>query len=335
MYRFNPDCWGGCVAVPDSILEKYLKLASGACFKVLLYLLKNDPPESASAIAVATGLSDDTVADALLYWERENILIPFSANSLKKPEVKKDDSRQQSQQSSLKEKAIERPAPLLPIKPPTHTEIAKRLSESDELNFIFSEAQNVLCNTFGYNTQAILLMIYDYFGFSSDVILMLVQHAKLLGNTSSLGIKKLAETWAKQGVSTLSDAEKEIGRHNKALDTYSILSKKFDFGSATPNDTQARYLHSWLENFEFDAGVISLAFEKADCQGAKNSFSHANKTLRQWYYKGYRNAETISAKVFPSGKFNKGEPERSYDKVKMARSVIYDWINKPEGGNVE
>ncbi len=335
MYRFNPDCWGGCVAVPDIILLKYLKLASGACFKVLLYLLKNSPSKSVSEIASAIGLSEDVVADALLYWERESILIRVCARSSKKPDAKEDSSSQMQSHSCIKEKTIERPVPLLPVKPPTHTDIAKRLSESDELNFIFSEAQNVLCNTFGYNTQAILLMIYDYFGFPPDVILMLVQHAKLLGNTSSSGIKKLAEAWAKQGVRTLSDTEKEISRHNKVLDTYFILSNKLDFASQTPNDTQARYLHNWLENFEFDAGVISLAFEKADCEGAKNSFSHANKTLKQWYDKGYRNTETIYAKVCPSGKFNKAQPERSYDKVKMARSVIYDWINKPEGGNGE
>lgn len=334
MYRLNPDCWGGCVAVPDLVLGRHLKLASGACFKVLLYLLKNDPPKSDDDIAAATGLTVGAVLDALLYWERENVLIASGNSPREKPETAQSFSSS-PQPAPQKEKATVSPPPLLPIKPPTHAEIAKRLSESNELNFIFSEAQNVLCETFGYNTQAILLMVYDYYGFPADVILMLVQHARLLANTSSAGIKKLAEGWAKNGVKTLADAEKEIGRHNKMLCTYTNLSNTFHFSSKTPNDTQSRYLHNWLETLGFDACVISLAFEKAQSDGANNSFSQVNKTLRQWYDRGYRDAETVSAKVCPAGKFKTGEPERSYDKVKMGRSVIHDWIKKTEGGNAE
>lgn len=333
MYRLNPDCWGVCVAVPDSVLEKHLKLASGASFKVFLYLLKNDSPKSVDEMAAATGLTVSAVSDALLYWERENILIPCDSPPHETPK-KKESGRDSAKKSPKKEKEVERPVSPLPIKPPTHAEISKRLSESSELNFIFSETQNVLSETFGYNTQAILLMIYDYYGFPSDVILMLVQHAKLLGNTSSGGIKKLAESWAKNNVKTLSDAEKEISRHNKMLSAYFALSKTHNFNSKTPNDTQSRYLHSWLDVLELDVSVISLAFEKADFDGAKNSFAQVNKTLKKWYDKGYRDAETISAKVCPAGKFNKGKPERSYDKAKMGRSVIYDWI-KTEGGDAK
>lgn len=329
MFRLNPDCWGSCIAIPNSILNEHLKLASGASLKVLLLILSDNSNQCTKAIAKATGLTTAVVEDSLLYWQKENVLILEKTEQPEKEEVQK---KEETPKKSVKEKKIERPVPQIPIKPPTHREVAKRLSESEELSFIFSEAQNVLSKTFGYNTQAILLMIYDYYGFSADIILMLVQHAKLLGNTSAAGLKKLAEEWGKNGVKTLSDAEKEIGLHNEVVSIFSLLSNKFDFGRKEPNGTQVRYLRGWIETLSFDTDIILLAFEKAESDGANNSFSYANKTLRQWHSKGYRDKKTIAAKICPAGKFNKGKKERSYDKVKMGRSVIYDWIEKTEGG---
>lgn len=329
MFRLNPDCWGSCIAIPGFLLDEHLKLASGAAIKVLLFILKDNSTHSIESIEKATGLKAAVVEDALLYWQQENVLVSANTEQVKK-EVPKKESAQEVK--VIKEKKIERPAPVLPIKPPTHKEVAIRLSESEELSFVFSEAQNVLSKTFGYNTQAILLMVYDYFGFSSDIILMLVQHAKLLGNTSAQGIKKLAEEWKKNGVKTLSDAEREIGLHNEVIDVFSVLSSKFDFGRKEPNNSQINYLRVWLEALGFDTNIILFAFEKAEADGANNSFSYANKVLRQWYNKGYRDKETIVAKTCPNGKFTKGNNERSYDKEKMGRSVIFDWIEKTEGG---
>lgn len=325
MFRLNPDCWGSCIAIPDSILDEHLKLASGAALKVLLFILKDNSKHCIKTIEKATGLTTAAVEDALLYWQKANVLILGETEQSRKAEKIQETE-------VIKEKKIERPVPSIPVKPPTHGEVAKRLSESEEISFIFSEAQNVLSNTFGYNTQAILLMIYDYFGFSADIILMLVQHAKLLGNTSALGIKRLAEEWKKNGVKTLGDAEREIGLHNEVISIFSALSHKFDFGRKEPNSSQIKYLRAWIETLGFDAGIITFVFEKAKSDGANNSFSYANKTLRQWHSKGYRDKETIAAKTCPNGKFNKGNKERSYDKVKMGRSVIYDLIEKTEGG---
>ncbi len=321
MYRLNPDCWGGCIAVPDSILEKHLKLASGTAFKVLLYLLKNPARDPLpTEIAAATGLPESAVLDALLYWKNERVLIDTD-----------DKDSAPAPASEDRPKTAPVGVRLPKAKLPTHGDIARRLEESAQVRFIFSEAENVLGSTFGYDMQAHLLYFHDHYGFPSPVVLMLVQHAKLLGNTSAAQLGKIAEAWAKDGVSTFSDAERQIEMHNRALETYNNLIKTIHFPSAQPSDDQLKKLQHWLYALEYDTPAIALAFERADRDGEKYSFRKVNSLLRQWYDKGWRDAETIARMTAPSsGK--KGKPTRSYDLEKMGRSIILDLIENDEDG---
>ena len=55
----------------------------------------------------------------------------------------------------------------LPVKKPTQKEIALRIAEDENITILFREAQKIV-GTFGYDTQSLLVMIYDYFGFSID-----------------------------------------------------------------------------------------------------------------------------------------------------------------------
>ena len=97
----------------------------------------------------------------------------------------------------------------LPVKKPTQRELALRISEDENLTVLYREAQKIV-GTFGYDTQALLLMIYDYFGFSVELIVMLLSYQKNEGNLSSIAIKKRAEDWAKNGIDTLEAAVAEI-----------------------------------------------------------------------------------------------------------------------------
>ena len=40
-YCFNGGCWGAVFAVPQSVVDNYIKLANEAALKVLLYALRN------------------------------------------------------------------------------------------------------------------------------------------------------------------------------------------------------------------------------------------------------------------------------------------------------
>ena len=75
MIKIKCDYLCGAVAVPTDIIDKYLKLAPAASFKVLLFILRNpDGAANAEQIAMCTGLAPVDVEDCLLFWEGNGVI---------------------------------------------------------------------------------------------------------------------------------------------------------------------------------------------------------------------------------------------------------------------
>ena len=75
MIKNKCDYLYGAVAVPTDIIDKYLKLAPAASFKVLLFILRNpDGAANAEQIAMCTGLAPVDVEDCLAFWESNGVI---------------------------------------------------------------------------------------------------------------------------------------------------------------------------------------------------------------------------------------------------------------------
>ena len=75
MIKIKCNYLNGAVAVPTDIIDKHLKLAPAASFKVLLFILRN--PEStadAKQISMCTGLSENDVFCCLEFWESNEVI---------------------------------------------------------------------------------------------------------------------------------------------------------------------------------------------------------------------------------------------------------------------
>ena len=203
----------GATAVPTDIIDKYLKLAPAASFKVLLFILRNpDGAANAEQIAMCTGLAPVDVEDCLLFWEGNGVIAidgKFNEEAVKAAVGNAKIACQTEEKECVKAKEVKAPVRSLPVKKPTQREIALRLAEEEELQLICNEAQNIL-GTFGYDTQSLLVMIYDFYGFPPEVIITLLQHQKNEKKTSSAAIKSRAEDWAKRGIDNLEAVEKEL-----------------------------------------------------------------------------------------------------------------------------
>ena len=353
MYKLNPEYWGDCAAVPRSILQNHLKLAPGASFKVLLYILAGGEPCEEKA-AQAAGLSAGDTRDALLYWTRAGVLLKddpggestAAADTEQAAAVTDaaDTKQPQSGGAAVKgftqqaDGAVKRAAarPLSSaVKKPTHSDISKRLGEAPELGFLFREAQRTL-GAFGYDTQAMLLLLYDYYGFPADVVLMLIEYAKLNGNTagkvSGKAMEELAGDWFEKGVKTLADAEREIEAREKISAVYAQLSLEHGFNKKTPTGEQRARLYTWLFNFGTGGDIISFAFTLANAQGAAGSFSAAGKYLAKWHKKGLRELEQIKRfeKTAPQAGKKPQLRERTYDVSRSGRERYYEELRREQ-----
>ena len=68
-YIFDCDHWGSSFSVPSKVVDKYIKLSDGDFVKVLLCILCSTERECDSAkLAEKSGLSENTVIDAVTHW---------------------------------------------------------------------------------------------------------------------------------------------------------------------------------------------------------------------------------------------------------------------------
>ncbi|MBO5461953.1 MAG: DnaD domain protein [Clostridia bacterium] len=322
MIKIKCDYLGGAVAVPTDVIDKHLKLAPVASFKVLLFILRNpEGTADAEQIAMCTGLAKLDVTDCLNYWESNGVIsiddeineeavktAIGNAKCVKTPEEKTD----KSENKNVNVRS-------LPVKKPTQREIAMRLSEEPELTLICNEAQTIL-GTFGYDTQALIVMIYDFFGFPPEVIITLLQHQKFEKKTSSAAIKSRAEDWAKRGIDTLEAVEKELLVLEKINEVYNIVKDTAGFTSESPSPRVAKYLRQWAGEWNCSSELINFALEEAN-----KVLTDANKLLKKWANSGITTPEEV--KIQQKKSLPK-EVKKSYDTEKVGRNSVLDWAKR-------
>ena len=322
MIKIKCDYLGGAVAVPTDVIDKHLKLAPVASFKVLLFILRNpEGTADAEQIAMCTGLAKFDVIDCLNFWESNGVIAIDdeineeavktaigNAKCVNIPEEKTD--KPENKNVNVR---------TLPVKKPTQREIAMRLSEEPELTFICNEAQTIL-GTFGYDTQALIVMIYDFYGFPPEVIITLLQHQKFEKKTSSSAIKSRAEDWAKRGIDTLEAVEKELLVLEKINDVYNTVKDTAGFTSDSPSPRVAKYLRQWAGEWNCSCELINFALEEAN-----KVLTDANKLLKKWANSGITTPEEV--KIQQKKSLPK-EVKKSYDTEKVGRNSVLDWAKR-------
>ncbi len=328
MIKIKCNYLNGAVAVPTELIDKHLKLAPAASFKVLLFILRN-PEGSADSkqIGICTGLNEADVCDCLDFWESNGVI-----------EITGEEVSEQAYNSAMgnaktvdiaekdeikQEKKINTNVKKLPVKKPTQRDIALRLSESPELTIIYKEAQEIL-GTFGYDTQALLLMIYDFYGFPPEVIITLLQHQKNEGKLSSLSIKSRAEDWAKRGINSLELVEEELLSLEKITKTYNAVKDFAGFNGDVPTVRIAKFLRTWAVEWECSEELIIYALEES-----KKVLTDTNKLLKKYVQSGIESPEQIQQK---QKKSLPKEVKKTYETEEIGKNSVLDWIKKYADG---
>ncbi len=324
MIKLKCDYLNGAVAVPTDIIDKHLKLAPAASFKVLLFILRNpDGVSDSEQIAACTGLAASDVNDCLVYWESYGVI--SIDNAIDEALAKRASGNAKTISSPVKEKeeavtrAPKAPVRSLPLKKPTQRDIALRISQTPELTVIYHEAQGIL-GTFGYDTQALILMIYDYYGFPPEVIITLLQHQKCEGKTSSAAIKSRAEDWAKRGIDTMEAVEEELLALEKVQSCFDAVKEAAGLEGESPAPRIHKFLREWSVDFNCSDELIRYALEETN-----KVFSDAGKILKKWARSGITTPEQAMEK---EKKSLPKEVKKSYDTEKVGKSSVLDWAKR-------
>lgn len=287
-YKTNPLAFTGIFAVPDVVVDENLRLASAVHFRTLLYMLRHGAKNSISVseIAKATGNDEDDISDALIFWEERGLIIkdgstpkpPVTAESFSAEVPAKPTSEPVSTTAKSTKKVEE-----IPVVKPNHEQVAARLQESEQLRLLFTEAQNILGKTIGYDGQSTLIMMHDSYGLPVEVILMAIEYNKAKGKTGFSSISRTGREWSELEIDSIEGAIEYIEEHTIVDETWHKLRSLTEITNKNPTQKQKRFLTAWTKEYGYDADMIYFAYEEAVDHTGKANFEYMDKVLSGWY----------------------------------------------------
>ena len=287
-FEINPYAYKSIFAVPTSVVDDNIRLASVLQLKVLLYMLRySEKNLSGEDVATALSLDKTDVEDAMIFWQERGLLV-------KSDEAAKPVLHIETTTDVIITKETEEPEPVhkkvsdIPLSRPSHEQIAARLQECKEFAALFAEAQTALGKTIGYDGQSVLIMMHDSYGLPFEVILMAVEYSVSQKKTGFSSIAKIGKLWSEQGIDTLEGAMEYIDEHNVVDETWDKLRSLTDITNRTPTSKQRGYLVAWVKEYGYDENIIYYAYEESIDRTGKMSMPYMDKIIRNWYEKGVK-----------------------------------------------
>lgn len=291
-FEINPYTYKSIFAVPTSVVDDNIRLASVLQLKVLLYMLRHSEENlSGEDVAAALSLDKADAEDAMIFWQERGLLVKSDEEA--KPVLHIESTSDVTIAKSVAE--IEEVPEVqvkkvsdIPISRPSHEQIAVRLQECKEFSGLFAEAQAALGKTIGYDGQSVLIMMHDSYGLPFEVILMAVEYAVSQQKTGFSSIAKIGKYWSEQGIDTLEGAMEYIEEHNVVNETWNKLRALTDITNRTPTSKQRGYLVAWVKEYGYSADIIYYAYEESIDRTGKMSMPYMDKIIRNWYERGVK-----------------------------------------------
>ena len=301
------DCgiWGGIFAVPNAVVDNYIKLAGEASLKVLLYMMRHSGEKiSRQDIAAALNITEEQTEEAFVFWENANI-ISSASPAVSAPEPQPAAAPMPEKQTEPKKKAIVPDRSQYNISP---SEIAARIESSEDMKGFFFTAESIFGQPMNHTQQRSFIYLIEYLGISTEVLLLVIAYAVKAGKSGVKYIEQMAYDFNERGINTLDLAQKEI---KKLEDKFSFEGKiKSIFGIQTNfSSRQKTIVDEWREK-DYSLELIKCAFDRAVDSGKGANIPYANGTLLNWEKDGITTAEQV---MNEKKKYDKPAGDYSFD----------------------
>ncbi|MBQ7957263.1 MAG: DnaD domain protein [Clostridia bacterium] len=309
-YIINPVKWNTSFAVPSEVVDKYLRLAGSVQIKVLLWIMRHSADEKTiEQMSDSIGVSAADCADALTFWVENGILI--KSENIGSLDLKTSEEAEQEKSVKKEVTPVVNTPKILPeieaVKP-TAEQIAARGCESEEIRFLFNEAQSRMGKTIGHDGQAVLLMMHDSYGLPVEVIVTIIEYCVSVGKTSTSYISKIGKDWGEREIDTLEKADEVISELKAADEMWNEFRIKTGISTPRPTSAQMKYLNVWKNQYNFSMDMVFLAYEESANNIQKISFPYMDKVLQNWHKEGIKTPADV----------NKAKQERLLQATKPA-----------------
>ncbi len=282
----NLSKWNTSFAVPAEVVDKYIRLAGSVQIKVILWMLRHSADEkNIEKMSEDIGVSAADCADALTFWTEMGVLV--KADGIENTAVNVVKNSNSEANTNISPKTSEKQQlPEIEVVKPTVEQIVARGDESEEIRFLFNEAQLRLGKTIGHDGQAVLLMMHDAYGLPVEVIVTIIEYCVSVGKTSTSYIAKIGKDWGEREIDTLEKADEMINELKTVDNLWNEFRMRTGISTPRPTSAQMKYLSRWKNEYGFSVDMIYLAYEETANNINKVSFQYMDKILKNWFKEG-------------------------------------------------
>ena len=174
-------------------------------------------------------------------------------------------------------------------KPSYSLDQLKEFKSREEISELIFVAESYLGKPLTPSEMKSILYFSDSLGFSSELIDYLIQYCVDKGSKSFRYIEKVAIAWAKDGITTVKQAQKVSSKYDKSV--YAIMR---DLGrQGVPTDKEMAFINLWTKEYGFSPEIISEACKRASLATTSHRFEYTEGILSSWLKAGVHHTSDI------------------------------------------
>lgn len=286
-------------ALPSSIVDDHLKLASEYQLKVLLLFIRNQGNQDVfETISKRLNLSNNEVKDCLDYWVQRGVLVSDEKSVVADKTIAKQ---------VVRETATEKP---------TRQEAVSRIANCEELKYLTNVAQEKFARPITTAEMSTFVWLYDTYGLPVPVIIQAIQYAFDSDRLRFSYVEKVCIDWAKNDITTISKAEERLNSLYLSKTAWRLVENAFGIEHRKPSATEKKYAEKWVNEFEFNKDMLETAYDICINQTGKINFRYINTILESWHKKGFKKPAEIQEDTEKNKNKKQNDTSYSIDSIK-------------------
>lgn len=307
--------------VSNIFIEKYLPQARGEFVKIYLLMLKHNTfgelGVSSSILASTLNLLESDIMNALNYWNDQGVIkltqIDKMGNfNVEFLDLSDEDINNQSSQVDLLEAL-----------------------NSTNTKDMLRDIETLLARPLSPNEMSIYLNWQKEFGFSSELILILMEYCISKGKSDPRYIEKVALSWHDMKITTVEQAQNLIKKNEDKWISIRKILTYLGINNMDIMKPQQDLIEKWLFIYKFSVDVIlkacDICFERLN----RADFKYIDGILSKWHKNNFKTLEDIAindnkrsnATKYQKPSYNNNDKSLKFNNFE-AREYDYDSLEK-------
>lgn len=302
-------------------IDKYMAAARGEFVKIyilgLKYATSGEPGITSGDLASKLNLLESEILSAWSYWSNKNVvkLKSLNNNDYSIEFINLDNDDENNNDINLLEEL-------------SNTTIKGMLDEIEKL----------LGRTLSTKEITMYLTWQKDFGFSPEIILLLIQYCVSKNKTDYRYIEKIAIAWFDNDIKTVDDAQKSIKSREDSWVKINQIRTYLGINNSDMMKPQEDILNKWINTYKFSLNIIykacDICFERLN----KSDFKYIDAILGNWFKANLTTIEDVEKydknnkssfkkanKTTSKGNFSNYE-QRNYDFDDLEKKLL-GWDN--------